>query len=168
MNQKLSDWASIAEIASGIAVVVTLILLFSGIRDNTEVTRTAMYADALGRLNAFETEILLDPELVPVYGSYLIGDPSGLDSQELERAGLIIAVLFRMLDIAFTANQNRQLGDEEWARMERSLCTNYKRAEAFGHLATVEFLTTASFLEFATRTCNQVQVTLPGLHGETG
>ena len=41
MKQKLSEWASIAEIVSGIAVVITLVFLIFGIRENTEVTRAA-------------------------------------------------------------------------------------------------------------------------------
>ena len=45
MNQKLADWASIAEIISGIAVVVTLIVLIVEVRDNTEVLRVSAYND---------------------------------------------------------------------------------------------------------------------------
>jgi len=67
---KLEKWASIAEIASGIAVVITLLIRFAGVRENTEITRTAMYADALDQFNALETEILLDPDLLPIYYRY--------------------------------------------------------------------------------------------------
>ena len=71
MKQRLSDWASYAEIASGIAVVVTLIILVIGIRENTEITRTAMYAGTLDQFNAFETAILLDSDLRQIYVRYL-------------------------------------------------------------------------------------------------
>lgn len=145
--------------------MITLIILIAGVRENTEITRTAMYADTLDQFNAFETEILLDPDLTPVYARYLVADPSGLNEQERQRIGLVVAVLFRTLDRAFAANQNRQLGEEEWARLERSVCTNYKRAEAFGQLFTVEYLTTRSFWEHAVSTCGEFQMSMPGLQG---
>jgi hypothetical protein len=54
---KLSDWAGIAEIFSGIAVVVTLVFLIIGIRENTEVTRAATYADLLDGLNEYSMQV---------------------------------------------------------------------------------------------------------------
>lgn len=41
MNQKLAAWASIAEIVSGVAVVVTLVILIAEIRDNTRFLRVS-------------------------------------------------------------------------------------------------------------------------------
>jgi hypothetical protein len=41
MNKKLSDWASIAEIVSGVAAEIALIFLIVGIRSNSEMTRVA-------------------------------------------------------------------------------------------------------------------------------
>ena len=134
MNQKLSDWASIAEIVSGIAVIVTLIILIVEVRENTEITRTAMYGSITDQFNAFETEMLLDPDLRPIYYRYLSSETAGLEPRDQESVGLMVPILFRTLDRAFAARQKRQIGDEEWSRLERSLCTNYKRAEAFGRL----------------------------------
>ncbi len=51
MNQKLSDWASAAEIIASIAVVITLIILILGIRENTEVVRAGSYNDLLGNVD---------------------------------------------------------------------------------------------------------------------
>jgi hypothetical protein len=43
MAVKLSDWANVAEVVSGVAVVITLIFLILSIRENTEITRAAAY-----------------------------------------------------------------------------------------------------------------------------
>jgi len=165
MKQKLSDWASAAEIVSGIAVVVTLVILIVGVRENTEITRTAMYAGTLDQFNAFETEMLSNPNLLPIYNSYLYFDTAELGQEERDSLSMMVAILFRTLDRAFSANQNRQLGDDEWARVERSLCTNYQRAESSGHLWVVEFLTTSSFWEYAVRTCSEFTGISPQLQG---
>lgn len=153
MNQRLSDWATVAEIVSGLAVVITLIVLIVGVQENTEITRTAMYGNINDQFNAFEIEMLLDPGLRPIYFRYLTSDAANLEQHDQESVVMMVAVLFRTLDRAFAANQNRQLGDEEWARLERSLCTNYKRAESFGALPTVKFLTTDTFWEYAVDNC---------------
>lgn len=49
MTQKLSDWASLAEIVSAIAVVVTLIFLIIEIRGNSEAIRADMQINVSGR-----------------------------------------------------------------------------------------------------------------------
>ena len=63
MNQKLSDWASIAEIVSGIAVVITLVFLVLGIRENTEVMRATSFASSIDTLNEFTASVVTDSEL---------------------------------------------------------------------------------------------------------
>ena len=57
MTQKLSDWASIAEIVSGIAVVVALVFLVVGIRENTEMARASMYERTFDSLNQWRMDI---------------------------------------------------------------------------------------------------------------
>lgn len=155
MNQKLSNWASFAEIFSGIAVVITLIILIVGVRENTEITRTSMYAATLDQFNLFETEMLADPDLHEVYVRYLNSDTAELEPEDRSRVESMVAITFRVLDRAFTANQNRQLGEEEWARLARSLCTNYRRADSAEALRVVELLTTAAFWEYAVSTCGE-------------
>ena len=40
MNQKLSDWANIAQITSSVAIIVTIIVLIVEVRANTETIQT--------------------------------------------------------------------------------------------------------------------------------
>jgi len=67
MNQRLSNWASISEIASGIGVIVTLIFLIAGIRDNTEITRSAAFDRNMESINQFRLELAKDSELTRIW-----------------------------------------------------------------------------------------------------
>jgi len=71
MNQKLSDWASIAEIISGIAVLVTLVFLVLEIRAGTNVTRASMYGDILDSLVENRTLRIEDSEFDSLVQQFL-------------------------------------------------------------------------------------------------
>ena len=158
---KLSDWASFSEIFASIAVVITLIVLISGVRENTAITRTAMYASTLDQFNAFDIAMLSDADLQPLYARWLNSDTADLDTSDSDNVAIMVAITFRILDRAFSANENQQLGDEEWTRLNRSLCTNIGRATESGHLSVVRSLTTDSFWEYASTNCdNQAQAAL--------
>ena len=45
MNQKLSDWANISQIISGVAIVVTIVVLIVEVRTNTEMLQTQTISD---------------------------------------------------------------------------------------------------------------------------
>ena len=112
MNQKLSDWASIAEILSGIAVVVTLIVLIIGIRDNTDSVRASTYADSLDRLNDFQMDVLVDPDALRVWDAYTKSEASGLDGLDAQRLTIVVLTLFRTLENSYFAARYNLLGEE--------------------------------------------------------
>ena len=49
MNLKLSDWASIAEIVSGIAIVVTIVVLIFELRSNSSLLERQIELDRIDR-----------------------------------------------------------------------------------------------------------------------
>ena len=151
---KLSDWASVAEILASVAVVITLILLLIGVRENTAITRASMYAGTLDQFNTFETAMLSDPELHEVFVRYINADTAGLSDSDRDRVSTMIAILFRTYDRAFIADRNRLIGDDEWQRFERAICNNFQLTRSAGLLAQVERLTSQSFWEYAVRTCS--------------
>ena len=153
MSQKLSSWASIAEIGSGIAVVVTLIFLIIGIQENTSVTRASVYASSLDSLNEFESTILTDPELSRIYVAYL-NNTGDLDSGDADRLNLIVAILFRIYEKAYYSEQYELMGEEEWGRFERLICVNYARAEAAGQAGIIRDLMTEDFMGFILKCAN--------------
>ena len=60
---KLENFAHIAEVISGIAVVISLVFLIYGIRENTEVTRTVAYEGLIDSINNFTLTIVPDEDL---------------------------------------------------------------------------------------------------------
>ena len=62
MKQRLSDWASIAEIISAVAIVVSLIFVGMQIRDNTVATEAATFQDSVGYDLQLLTVVGSDPE----------------------------------------------------------------------------------------------------------
>ena len=85
MNQNLADWASIAEIVSGLAVVVTLALLFVGIQENTAVTRAAVYFGLIDSINDSDLTTYSDPELSRIRMALFRGQINDLSELDMFR-----------------------------------------------------------------------------------
>jgi len=127
MNLKLSDWANIAEIASSIAVAVTLIILILSIRDDTGATRTLVYEELMTSLNDFQNVILQDDQLTSLWLERGRPDSDARDLTEIEQGKLLIMfqTLMRILDSAFSASQYETIGQSQADRLLESACLNY-------------------------------------------
>lgn len=71
MSQRLSNWASVAEIRASIAVLITLALLIHDVRENTKTTRAATYASTLDSLNEFQGIIFTNENALRVWDAYI-------------------------------------------------------------------------------------------------
>jgi hypothetical protein len=131
MKLRLSDWASVAEIASGIAVIISLILLFLGIRENTEVTRATIYTDVIDSINGLSSDMYRDPELSRIYSAFFARDTASLDEADEARLVAIIFTLLRTYEKAFVSRRYGVIGDAEWSRFERAICQQYDNYQAF-------------------------------------
>jgi hypothetical protein len=159
MNKKLSDLASIAEIVSGIAVLVTLIVLVLSVRENTETIRTTSYAGNVDSLLEHETAIISDPELSRIYYLWVTGDTDQLEQADLYQLVIIQTGQFRIYEKAYFMHQRRLLGDPEWERFVTSLCGGYASVQnddtEFGAMVadfeTLPF--TQEFKDFTRQTC---------------
>ncbi len=116
MNQKLSDWASIAEIVSSIAIVVTLVLLIAEVRGNTSAVRAATYqsvSDSIAGMVGFTA----DREIV---GIFYKGLETGLDDPlEESQFGLILVSMVRRFENAYY--QRDLIEPELWQGIQNSL-----------------------------------------------
>ncbi len=130
MNRQLSDWASIAEIISGLAVVATLIFLALGIRENTEVTRAAAYERNIDSVNQWRLALASDPGMVRSWGVYNdVFDAEATDAEiERLRFNLILNVLWGVYEKSYYATQYGTMAPSEWRRFERQLCPNRANA----------------------------------------
>ena len=157
MKLKLSDWASIAEIASGLAVLITLIFLVLGIRENTAVTRVFAYDSLMNSLNEIDANLLRDQELNQIVLSYYLGSGSELTDIQRKQVQRYLVMLFRTYERAFYGRQYDLLGETEWVRFEVSICRNWNQAQSSRMLPPGNYLLTVDFTEYMTETCTDVQ-----------
>jgi hypothetical protein len=132
MNQKLSDWASIAEIMSGIAVVVTLLLLFMGVRENTNTTRAAEYGNLIDGILELESNRLNDPELMRLWIEFQSGEAFNRNDPNDQRLGLYLQMLVRNYEKAFYQYRYGVIGEAEWQRFRDPICAVRDRSEGAG------------------------------------
>ena len=153
MNQKLSDWANLAQVASGIAVLITLVFLIVGIRENTDVTRAAMYQQSSNSLNEWRRDVLSDPEIARLFDAFLNNRAEGIDGIDRIRLTQLILNNFQISENAFFAQRYGLLGRAEWSRFERSICDNYARARSARLTGALQTVMTKDFMEYISVSC---------------
>ena len=150
---KLADWANVAEVLSGIAVVVTLIVLAVGVRDNSATVRAATYADMLKSANEFENQLITDPAIREIFFAGLNGGASLTDSDRLI-FGLIMQARFREKHISYTMRKYGQLDEGQWPEIEESICSDYETA-ATADVAWALRRLSEEFAEYIRSTCSE-------------
>ena len=147
----LEKWALVAEIVSGVAVLVTLVVLVVGVNDNTNVTRAAVYEDLMADLNQFNLAMVNDQALAALW----LGDDdfADLDEAKASRLVLLNRVIFRIYEAAFFSYQNGSLADAQWSRFRETICNTKDRRDQDLWLATSTILT-AEFQSYIADTCN--------------
>ena len=154
MNPKLSDWASIAEIVASVAVVVTLIVLIIGVRENTDTVRASAYSSNLQSINQLQAEILSDPDAVRVYTAFIDEDTSGLDDEDRMRLTLILLSNFRSYESAYFSERYGLLGEEEWRRFDRNICFFFRKALTVGVDGAIRTTLTEDFMAYVADLCS--------------
>ena len=153
MNQKLTTWASIAEILASVAVVITLIVLFVGVRENTEIVRASAYADSLKSLNDYQMGVLNNPDAMRVWAAFMDRETADLDGIDRRRLDLMLLTQFRTYEMAYWAERRGLMGEEEWTRFKRSICGFFARAELAGLTSPIESTSTDQFVQFIADGC---------------
>lgn len=153
MNQKLSDWANIAQVVSGIAVVITLVFLIVGIQENTDVNRAAMYQESSNSLNEWRRDVLSDPEIAELFYAFLNNQAEGIEGIDRIRLTQLILNNFQISENAFFAQRYGLLGTAEWSRFERSICDNYARARSAKLTEPLQLVLTKDFTDYIAATC---------------
>jgi hypothetical protein len=154
MRLKLSDWASIAEVVSGIAVVISLIFLIVGIRENTEITRAAAYDRNVDGLIAFRADIARDDELAQLWLAYESGKSAKLEGIDRLQLNNLINLAFGNYEKAYFNRKYGVLGESEWTRYERQICINLERLKDLPDLkADMATVVTDEFAEYMEDLC---------------
>ena len=155
MNQKLSDWASIAEILSSIAVVVTLLFLVFGIRENTEITRIAAYDRNMESVNLWRYELAKDAGLVRLFGTFnrRLSEEATDAEVELFQLNLLLNALWGTYEKSYYAYQYGILGSSEWSRFEIQMCRGRELALEAGVWEFMVPLWTEEFANYVASLC---------------
>lgn len=154
MSRKLSDWAMIAEIVSGIAVVITLVFLILGIRENTAVTRAAMFDSIMHGIAEFRGHLIGNPEVAKLWEAFRDLEYDQLDRTSQTRVGQLVMLAFENYQRAYYARQYGVLGESEWTRFELQMCLQYGRvATSEEHSALLSLVLSNEFWNFMTTTC---------------
>ena len=131
MAGKLADWVPLAEIVSGIAVVISLVFLALGIKENTEITRADVYDRNVESLNAWRMHLSSSAELTRLYQALLFDEAEDLSLDEQYRLLLVVNQLWGIYEKSYYANQYGTLGDSEWTRFNRQTCLLRSRMQQF-------------------------------------
>lgn len=127
MKKRLADWASVAEIVSGLSIVLTLVFLIFEVRDNTGVMRATAYERSL------QTSIdirLIQAQRPDVYAIAMgsIGDGRFVDyysMSDLEKgqAWSWNSAIFLGYEKAYYSNKYGLLGESEAQRFIDQACS---------------------------------------------
>ena len=150
---KLENYAHLAEIISGIAVVITLIFLIIGIRENTEVTRAASYQSLNQSMSDFGMSLIQDKELASMMQLYFEGQSGQLTIEQKFRLRVMLASIWRTYETAYFANQYGTLGTDEWARFIKQICNHRKLSESVDWSTITAFMAD-EFAGYIAETCN--------------
>jgi hypothetical protein len=136
MNQKLSDWASLAEIVASIAVVITLVMLMIDVRENTEVVRSNSYDDLLGDVNEQAFIIAQDERLTHIWRLYNAGAMAELTDEERFTLLTLLRSTFRTFEKAYFAYQYGTVGAREYERFDTQACRHFAgmRSDLWGEI----------------------------------
>ena len=127
-NQKLSDWASIAEIVSGLAVVVTLIFLIVEVNGNTEATLAANRQSVAARVETMLLAVATSPELASVIEK--AGQETPLDALEFRIYNMYVSARARNAEEAFLQFQDGQLSEQYFSTRAVSLLGTLNNTQA--------------------------------------
>jgi len=155
MRMGLSQWANIAEVVSGIAVVFTLIFLVVGINENTEIARATAYESQITSLNDIRRTLVQDRELMLAWLAYQRGEIESLSEVDRVRVEYQVNILWAVYEKAYVSFRYGIIGIAEWNRFERLICQNSRLLRANAMESVVRPQLTEEFVTFVENSCRE-------------
>ena len=159
-NKQLRKWALSAELISAIAVIVTLVFVIIGMKENTNAMQAQTFQELMRDVNNWRSSIrsLERDQTMSTLRSE--GFDSLSESQQV-LVRLIFLELWGIYEAAFFANERGVLGSDEWARFERMICVQ-RRGDVEIHwdreyegLFSYRNLLTPTFVEYVEAECQE-------------
>jgi hypothetical protein len=112
---------------SGVAIIVTLIVLIIEVRTNTDVARVAAYQQVTRDFDDWRTLILSDPQLVEVMVNMRNPYERGIDPEADIRRLFIAQNQWSGNERAYIAYRGGIIDERDWGRIYRALCDEFDR-----------------------------------------
>ena len=141
---QLEKWAHLAEIVSGAAIVITLILLVFEVRQNTSAILASSYDRLLSDHIQYRMDLATSTETLDAYLTANDREPLANDELRAERGRMTWISGVMLWERAYFAQRYGNLGESEWQRYRSNMCDSDVDA-AIGDL---EFFVSAEFWQF--------------------
>jgi hypothetical protein len=122
----LAQLASIGEIISSIAVIISLVYLAVQIRTNTEAERTSTYQSIVSDFGALNNNMAITPGLSHMFVQGM-EDFNQFEPDERARISQMFFQCFHYFENMFYQHRKGYLDDEVWAGWQRLMLTYYSR-----------------------------------------
>lgn len=153
-EQKLQRFALVAEIAGGVAVIVTLVILIFEVNANTRATKAATYDALVADIANYRMEISRNEPLIEAEFIRRTEGMEALTPRQKHRREFSYSSLFLQFERAFIQWQAGNLDDEAWQRFHVSICRISSHPEFEGSVGRViDQMTTASFQDYRKSAC---------------
>ena len=107
-NERVKNWAHLAEIVSGIAVVLTLIFIVLEIRENSNLIRANTFDRSIDSLIDWRMQILSNEDSLRVMAQHW-----GFDDEDLLRRQLLVVSMWSIYETTYYAHEYDHIGPEE-------------------------------------------------------
>jgi len=144
LKERLQEYALIAEIVGGIAIVLSLIFVGMQIRQNSEISQINAYQELVSQITVMNTLRVQDGEFADLFWRFDHGEQP-LDDKERARLEAFLYMVFRQGDLAYRQYEkglidrdglisvlaptrsflNTALGQEVWGILSPSLQSGY-------------------------------------------
>ena len=116
----LEQLAQLAEIAGGIAVLITLVFLLFEVRRNTTVTRSTAQYSQVDAIVAVNLAVATDPIIAPLI-TRANDDYSSLTSEEQLRLQTLYVNYFNLWHASYWNNREKLLNDSSFGLWDKGL-----------------------------------------------
>jgi hypothetical protein len=142
-KSKLRNLAAVAEVISAVAVVLSLIYVGVGLRQNTSAIEGRTYQDVVRASNEYLLAVATDPALAETIARSW-SDRSQLSQIERVQLFYLERVFWRNMENAYLQHERGILGEQEWGAYSRLVCEQKNEVTWDGHVPTLS----AVFVEF--------------------
>ena len=122
-KEKVRNWAHVAEIVSGVAVVVTLVFLIIEVRGNSDLIRANTFNRSIESLIDYRMQIATSEAALKTMNEHW-----QREGPESLRRQLLVVNLWSIYEKTYFSHQYGLVGPAEWQRFESRICS-YVRTE---------------------------------------